>query len=59
MAPDEIDLSSAEGISDFTDLSNNHLSEARGNVVITDDNGDRMILVNRDISDLSADDFLF
>lgn len=56
---DEIDLSSAEGISDFTDLSNNHLSEARGNVVITDDNGDRMILVNRDISDLSADDFLF
>ncbi|MEZ0468289.1 calcium-binding protein [Phaeobacter sp. SYSU ZJ3003] len=56
---DEIDLSSADGIRGFTDLRNNHLSEARGNVVITDDNGDSMILVNRDISDLSADDFLF
>ncbi|MDE4276386.1 calcium-binding protein [Phaeobacter gallaeciensis] len=56
---DEIDLSSAEGIGDFSDLSNNHMSEANGNVVITDDNGDSMILVNRDISDLSADDFLF
>ncbi|MEC9311727.1 MAG: calcium-binding protein [Pseudomonadota bacterium] len=56
---DKIDLSSADGIRGFTDLSNNHLSEANGNVIITDNDGDSMALLNRDISDLSADDFLF
>ncbi|MDE4306158.1 calcium-binding protein [Phaeobacter gallaeciensis] len=56
---DKIDLSSADGIRGFTDLSNNHLSEANGNVIITDNDGDSMALLNRDISDLSADNFLF
>ena len=56
---DVIDLSAASGIRSFNDLSNNHMREANGNVVIEDGDGDTMILLNRDISDLSADDFLF
>ncbi|MDE4175261.1 calcium-binding protein [Phaeobacter sp. PT47_59] len=56
---DVIQLGNAAGITSFSDLSNNHMRESRGNVIIEDDNGNSMTLLNRDISDLSADDFLF
>ncbi len=58
-AVDVIDLSSANGIDSFADLSSNHLSEANGHVIITDDSGHKMTLLNHSISDLGADDFLF
>ncbi|WP_193748323.1 calcium-binding protein [Leisingera sp. ANG-M1] len=56
---DDIDLSQADGIRSFRDLRNNHLEERNGNVVISDDDGNTLTLLNRGISDLSADDFLF
>lgn len=56
---DDVDLSTASGISDFTDLMDNHVTENRHGVVITDDNGDSMRLNGLALDDLGADDFLF
>lgn len=56
---DRVDLSDAIGIASFSDLVNNHVREASGNVIITDDGGNRMKLKNTDLADLDAGDFLF
>lgn len=57
---DFIDLSAANGINSFTDLVNNHATElANGHLRITDDDGDRLIIRNTELSDLESSDFLF
>lgn len=56
---DEIDLRNAFGIDDFNDLINNHATQSGNNAVISDDADNSITLVNRDIDNLNADDFLF
>ncbi|MEP0156717.1 calcium-binding protein [Pseudophaeobacter sp.] len=56
---DEIDLRNAFGINDFNDLINNHATQNGNNAVISDDAGNTLTLVNRDMDNLNADDFLF
>ncbi|UWS81826.1 hypothetical protein N1037_21670 (plasmid) [Phaeobacter sp. G2] len=56
---DEIDLRNAFGINDFNDLINNHATQSGNNAVISDDAGNTLTLVNRDMDNLNADDFLF
>lgn len=56
---DEIDLRNAFGIDDFNDLINNHTAQSGNNAVISDDAGNSITLVNRDMDNLNADDFLF
>lgn len=56
---EDIDLSSVSEITGYRDLVNNHLSQVRGNAVIDDFNGTRIILVNTDLADLDRSDFIF
>jgi len=56
---DEIDLRNAFGIDDFNDLINNHATQNGNNAVISDDHGNSITLVNRDMDNLNTDDFLF
>lgn len=56
---DIIDLGNASGITNYGDLIDSHVSEIDGNLMITDDAGNSMTLLGRDIDDISADDFLF
>ena len=56
---DEIDLRNAFGIDDFNDLINNHATQSGNNAVISDDADNSITLVNRDMDNLNADDFLF
>lgn len=56
---DDVDLSGARGIDSFTDLISDHVVERKGNLVIKDDAGDRLILVDTDLDQLSANDFIF
>ena len=56
---DRINLTHATGITDFQDLSDNHMRARNGHVVIEDDTGDILILRHQEIGVLSAEDFLF
>jgi Ca2+-binding RTX toxin-like protein len=56
---DEVDLSTAHGIDDFTDLMQNHATQNHRGVTITDDDGDSMRLNGLTLDDLDASDFLF
>ena len=56
---EKIDLSAVASIKNFTDLSNNHLSEVGGNAVIDDGSGNTITLDGIHMAELSANDFLF
>lgn len=56
---DQVQLDNAEGITSYTDLVNNHMRQSGSRVVIEDAAGDRLVLLNTDLGDLTADDFLF
>ena len=58
-ADDKVDLSGVISIIDFADLSANHLSDAGGSAVITDDLGNTLTLDGVAILSLSDDDFIF
>lgn len=56
---DRIDLRGVASITGFTDLARNHLAVSGENMRITDGNGNSILLLGVERSDLSADDFLF
>ena len=57
---EQIYMSNAQGIGSFRDLlEDGHMRQAGSNVVIADANGHRMILSGTDLSELSANDFVF
>jgi len=56
---ERIDLSGVSAITDFADLTANHLSMVAGNAVIDDGAGSTITLRGIDASALLADDFLF
>ena len=56
---ERIDLSAVLSITDFTDLSNNHLSQSGGNTMISDGRGNTITMLGVNMGDLTADDFLF
>ncbi|MAW08315.1 MAG: hypothetical protein CME61_08550 [Halobacteriovoraceae bacterium] len=57
---EKIDLRKISEISSFDDLINNHAEEnADGDVVISDDDGNTITLIDVSLDDLSANDFLF
>ena len=55
---DKIKLVNNSAITDFADLSANHLSEVAGDTLITD-GGDTITIVGVGMADLSAGDFVF
>ena len=56
---EDIDLSRVDEITTFRDLKNNHMEQVDSDVVINDHAGTRIILLNTDIGDLHAKDFIF
>lgn len=54
-----IDLSGVTTIDDFADLAANHLNQSGADAVIADGNGNTITLLGVDMTDLSANDFLF
>lgn len=57
---EKVDLSGVASITGFYDLMNNgHVIQSSAHAVIRDFNGNTMTLLNVDIADLSAGDFLF
>lgn len=57
---EKIDLRQINEISSFNDLINNHAAENQdGDVVISDDDGNTITLIDVSLGDLSANDFLF
>ncbi len=58
-ASDQVDLSAVTSITDFADLSASHLSQSGADAVIDDLGGNTMTLLNVDINDLLASDFIF
>lgn len=54
-----IDFSAVSAITDYADLTANHLSEVGGNAVISDGLGNSVTLTGVAVADLTADDFLF
>lgn len=56
---DQVDLSKAHRITDFADLTANHLTQNGDDAVIDDGRGNQIILENTQASTLVADDFLF
>lgn len=56
---DNIDLTMAVGITDYTDLQTNHLSENGGNTIITDDAGSTLIVLDVELTSLNESDFTF
>ena len=54
-----IDLSGLTAITDWTDLSTNHLTFDASNCYITAGSGDSITLLGVDVSDLDASDFVF
>ncbi|MCL6285636.1 hypothetical protein M3P21_19080 [Ruegeria sp. 2012CJ41-6] len=56
---DLLNLSLAEGITNFADLKANHLSNVGGKAVITDDAGNSLTFVGVDVGSLTSDDFIF
>lgn len=56
---DQVDLSTASGISDFDDLIANHLETRNGNLRITDDNDNVLVLLQTDLNEIESSTFLF
>lgn len=56
---EKIDLSGVSAITGLSDLISDHLSQVGSDAVIDTGGGDRITLINVDISDLDANDFLF
>lgn len=56
---DRIELAGVAGISDFTDLIDNHAAQVGEDVVIETDGGDTLTLVGLSLDTLQAADFLF
>ncbi|MFY0308809.1 CAP domain-containing protein [Leisingera sp. D0M16] len=56
---ERIDLRAAGGITSFGDLMNNHTSQTARGLLITDNDGDSMLLRDITAQDLSSGDFLF
>lgn len=56
---ERIDLSNADGITSYSDLMSNHTSQTANGLLITDSNGDSMLLTGITEQDLSSGDFLF
>ncbi|SDE73345.1 hypothetical protein SAMN04488239_1325 [Ruegeria marina] len=56
---DQIDLSGVAEITDFADLSANHLADVGGNAVITDGLGNSLTISGVLSAALTADDFIF
>lgn len=62
VAQDLIDMTRADmlgEITDYADLTANHLTEMAGNTIITDDQGHSLTLMNVSIADLGEDNFHF
>lgn len=55
---EKIDLAGVTEITDFADLQANHLSQSGANVLITD-GADTITLLNVNLADLGAEDFVF
>lgn len=56
---DRVDLSQVLSITDFADLQTNHMYQQNSHVVIDDGFGSSMTLLNTNLGDLDASDFLF
>ncbi|RII37143.1 calcium-binding protein [Pseudooceanicola sediminis] len=56
---EKIDLSGVSGITDFDDLSQNHMRQIDSGVLIDAGEGNRVLLRGVEITDLDANDFLF
>ncbi len=56
---EKIDLSAVASIDDFSDLSDDHMTQDGNHVVIDDLSGNTMTLRNTTLSDLDALDFIF
>jgi Ca2+-binding RTX toxin-like protein len=56
---ERIALSAVSTITDFSDLSSNHLDQSGSNTIINDGQGNTITLLGVNMSDLTADDFLF
>ncbi|NSY38937.1 CAP domain-containing protein [Leisingera sp. ANG59] len=56
---ERIDLSAATGISSYSDLMSNHSRETANGLLITDDDGDSMLLAGITEQQLQSADFLF
>ena len=55
---EKIDLSAVSEINDFADLAANHLTQVGANAVITD-GADTITILNANIANLDASDFIF
>lgn len=58
-ALERIDLSAYGRITDWTDLSANHLKEVQSGCMILGGRGDKIVLLGVDLDDLDASDFIF
>jgi Ca2+-binding RTX toxin-like protein len=58
-AGEKIDLVGVSSITDFEDLTNNHLSQSGGDAIITDAQGNLITLQGVDMNNLTVDDFIF
>ncbi|MEO1139666.1 MAG: calcium-binding protein [Pseudomonadota bacterium] len=58
-AAEDIDLSRVSEITNFTDLSTNHMTQDGADVVIDDGNGNTITIENTLLGDLDQSDFLF
>ena len=56
---ERIDLSAVSEFTDFADLTANHLTQSRTNVIIDDGAGNIIVLLEVNLSDLDAIDFIF
>ncbi|WP_282092538.1 nidogen-like domain-containing protein [Epibacterium ulvae] len=56
---DQLDLRAATGITSFADLRANHIRQTNQGLLIEDNDGDSFLLIDRNITDLSASDVLF
>ena len=56
---ERIDLGNAGGISSFSDLMNNHTSQTSQGLLITDNDGDSLLLSGITAPELNSGDFLF
>lgn len=56
---ERIDLGNATGITSYSDLMNNHVSQTANGLLITDSDGDSMLLAGITEQQLNSGDFLF
>ncbi|MEW2912832.1 CAP domain-containing protein [Leisingera sp. JC11] len=56
---ERIDLGNANGITSYNDLMNNHVSQTANGLLITDTDGDTMLLAGITEQQLNSGDFLF